>query len=692
MAKRATLARLMQTLATEPTPPVGALREDGSLDPAHAEALSEELAIALYEQMVLARELDERLIALQREGRIGSHASAIGEEAAIVGAAAAMRDEDWVFLTSREMAAAMWRGAPLFACAHHVFGTARSAGKGRSSHVPPFWKAARVASVSPLSGTQIPHAVGVAWAARLRKDDVAALVFFGEGATSSGDLHPARNVAGGTRAPVIAVCRNNGWATSTPASRQTASAGFAIKAVGYGLRGVCVDGADVVAVLSVVRAARLRAAAGEGGTLIEAVTTPRQDREAVLGPSGWSDRDPIARMRASPRVARLDEPRERRAARRRAARGRRRGALRGRRRGGALEGIDVRGRVRGAALASSRAARRGRQGSIGSEIVTQKTMVQAINDALRLEMRRDDRVVVLGEDVGKVGGVFRVTQGLWDEFGDDRVVDTPLSEAGIMGCAIGMALYGLVPVPEIQFADFIYPAYDQIVSELAKLRWRSGGEYPAKLVVRTPVGGGIRGGLYHSQSPESLFIHIAGLKVVCPSTPHDAKGLLLASIRDPDPVLFFEPKRIYRAAKGDVPEGDYTVPLGQAAIVRAGTDVTVLAWGAMLYEAVAAADEAQKQGVECEILDLRTLWPVDIDAILASVKKTGRLVVVHEAPKTCGFGAELVTLVTERAFVHLEAPPVRVCGFDTPFPYSLEMEYLPLAHRILPALVETAQF
>jgi 2-oxoisovalerate dehydrogenase E1 component beta subunit len=308
-------------------------------------------------------------------------------------------------------------------------------------------------------------------------------------------------------------------------------------------------------------------------------------------------------------------------------------------------------------------------------------------------MRRDERVVVLGEDVGKVGGVFRVTQGLWDEFGDDRVVDTPLSEAGIVGTAIGMALYGLVPVPEIQFADFIYPAYDQIVSELAKLRWRSGGEYPAKIVVRTPVGGGIRGGLYHSQSPESLFIHVAGLKVVCPSNPHDAKGLLLSAIRDPDPVLFFEPKRIYRAAKGEVPEGDYTVPLGRAAILREGTDVTLLAWGAMLYEAVAAADEARdSRGISCEILDLRTLWPVDIESIIASVEKTGRVVVVHEAPRTCGFGAELLALISERAFLHLEAPPARVCGYDTPFPYALEMDYLPLASRILPAIIQTADY
>jgi pyruvate dehydrogenase E1 component beta subunit len=322
----------------------------------------------------------------------------------------------------------------------------------------------------------------------------------------------------------------------------------------------------------------------------------------------------------------------------------------------------------------------------------QMNMVQAINDALRLEMRRDSRVVVLGEDVGKVGGVFRVTQGLFDEFGDDRVIDTPLSEGGIIGAAIGMALYGLVPVPEIQFSDFIFPAYDQIVSELAKYRYRSGGEYPAKLVIRTPVGGGIRGGHYHSQHPESLFIHVAGLKVVCPSNPADAKGLLLASIRDPDPVLFFEPKRIYRAAKGEVPEGDYTVPIGKASVVREGKHVTVIVWGAMLYEALEAANQAAAQGIETEIIDLRTLWPIDIDTIINSVKKTGRVVVVHEAPKSCGLGSEIVALINEKAFLHLEAPPKRVTGYDTPFPYTLEMEYLPLAHRILPAIVETARY
>ncbi|HOU92986.1 MAG TPA: alpha-ketoacid dehydrogenase subunit beta [Polyangiaceae bacterium] len=321
----------------------------------------------------------------------------------------------------------------------------------------------------------------------------------------------------------------------------------------------------------------------------------------------------------------------------------------------------------------------------------QMNMVQALNDALRVALGRDDRVVVLGEDVGRIGGVFRVTAGLMDEFGEDRVVDTPLNEGGIVGAAIGMALYGLSPIAEIQFGDYIWPAYDQIVNELAKYRYRSGGEYSASLVIRAPVGGGIRGGHYHSQHPEAPFIHVPGLKVVCPATPHDAKGLLLASIRDPDPVIFLEPKRLYRAAKGEVPEGHYTVPLESARVVRSGADVTVVVYGAMLYEALDAAEKASAEGVECTVIDLRTLWPVDIETLLESVRATGRLVVVHEAPRTCGFGAELVSLVTERAFYSLEAPPVRVTGFDTPFPYSLEMEYLPLSHRILPAVLEVAR-
>jgi len=324
--------------------------------------------------------------------------------------------------------------------------------------------------------------------------------------------------------------------------------------------------------------------------------------------------------------------------------------------------------------------------------MTEMNLVQAINSALRGALREHENVLLMGEDIGTLGGVFRVTQGLREEFGPDRVLDTPLSETGILGTAIGMALHGLRPVSEIQFADFIYPGFDQLVSEAAKYRYRTAGEFHVPMVVRTPYGGGIRGGQYHSQSPEALFIHTPGLKVVCPSNPYDAKGLLLEAIEDDDPVLFFEPKRVYRAVKMDVPETTYRVPLGEAKVVRAGEQVTCLAWGAMLYEAFTAAEEVSKEGVDVEVIDLRTLWPLDIETITSSVKKTGRVVIVHEAPRTCGFGGELVALITERAFVHLEAPPVRVTGWDTPFPLTHEREYLPLAHRIAPALLETARY
>lgn len=320
------------------------------------------------------------------------------------------------------------------------------------------------------------------------------------------------------------------------------------------------------------------------------------------------------------------------------------------------------------------------------------TLVQAVNDALQTEMRRNPHVVVLGEDVGKVGGVFRATDGLYHEFGAERVIDTPLCENGIVGTAIGMALYGLRPVAEIQFMDFIFPAYDQIVSELAKFRWRSGGQYACPVVIRTPYGGGIKGGLYHSQSTEAYFCHTPGLKVVVPSTPSDTKGLLISAMRDEDPVLFLEPKRIYRSLKEEVPDGDYTVPIGPARRAREGRDVSVFAYGAMVHTVLEAAEQALGEGIDCEVIDLRTLLPFDHDAVLNSVAKTGRAVIVHEAPKTCGFGAEIAATIAEEAIDCLKAPILRVTGFDTPFPYTLENVYLPDTQKILDAVKRVALY
>lgn len=326
-------------------------------------------------------------------------------------------------------------------------------------------------------------------------------------------------------------------------------------------------------------------------------------------------------------------------------------------------------------------------------------MVQAINSALRVMLERDDRVLVFGEDVGYFGGVFRATAGLQKAFGPERVFDTPIAEGGIVGVAVGMSVYGLRPVAEIQFADYIYPAMDQLVSEAARLRYRSGGEFTAPMTVRAPCGGGVFGGQTHSQSPESLFTHVCGLKTVMPSTPYDAKGLLIAAIEDDDPVIFLEPKRIYNGPfdghhdrtmvpwskhpASDVPEGHYSISLGKASIVRPGNAVTILTYGTMVHVSLAAVAEAQ---IDAEVIDLRSLLPLDEEAIVESVNRTGRCVIVHEATRTSGFGAELAALVQEKCLWYLEAPIERVTGWDTPYPHTLEWDYFPGPERVIAAL------
>ena len=333
-----------------------------------------------------------------------------------------------------------------------------------------------------------------------------------------------------------------------------------------------------------------------------------------------------------------------------------------------------------------------------------RNMIEAIRDAMDVMMDRDEDVVVFGEDVGFFGGVFRCTQGLQAKYGASRCFDAPISELGIVGAAVGMAAYGVKPCVEIQFADYMYPAYDQIVSEAARLRYRSNGDFTCPMVVRMPTGGGIFGGQTHSQSPEALFTHVAGLKTVVPSNPRDAKGLLISAIEDPDPVIFLEPKRLYNGPfdghhdrpvtpwskheLGEVDDGHYTTPLGSAAIRRPGADVTVLAYGTMVHVAEAAAAET---GVDAEVIDLRTLIPLDLETVEASVRKTGRCVIVHEATLTSGFGAELAALVQENCFYSLETPIRRVTGWDTPYPHAQEWDYFPGPARIGSALLEAME-
>jgi pyruvate dehydrogenase E1 component beta subunit len=320
------------------------------------------------------------------------------------------------------------------------------------------------------------------------------------------------------------------------------------------------------------------------------------------------------------------------------------------------------------------------------------TLVQAVRDGLHDEMAEDDDVLVMGEDVGKNGGVFRATEGLYEEFGDQRVIDTPLAESGIIGTAVGMAAYGLKPVPEIQFSGFMYPGFDQIVSHMARLRTRSRGRFTCPMVLRAPMGGGIRAPEHHSESKEAFYVHEAGLKVAMPSTPYDAKGMLISAIRDPDPVIFMEPKKIYRAFREEVPDDPYEVELGEAAVRREGTDISVFTWGAMTRPTIEAAENLDGE-IDVEVVDLRTLSPLDIDSVVESFKKTGRAAVVHEAPQTAGVGAEITATIQEEALLYQEAPVERITGFDVPFPLAaLEDYYLPEPERVESGIRDAVDF
>jgi len=322
------------------------------------------------------------------------------------------------------------------------------------------------------------------------------------------------------------------------------------------------------------------------------------------------------------------------------------------------------------------------------------TILQALNEAMDQKMNEESRVLLLGQDIGTNGGVFRATDGLLDKYGPDRVIDTPLAESAIIGSAIGMAIGGMIPVAEIQFLAFIYPAYEQIASHAARMRYRTRGQHHVPLVVRVPYGAGIRGPEMHSESVETLFTHMPGVKVVVPSTPYDAKGLLLAAIDDPDPVIFLEPARIYRAFKEIVPEAMYRIPLGKANVVREGRDVSIFAWGAMMRVALQAAEEIERtKGWSCDVVDLRTIYPLDRDAILASVRKTGRALVVHEGHKTTGLGAEIIAMINDEALLHLKAPVKRVTGYDVPVPqFAIEDDYMPTDERVVEGITETMQF
>jgi 2-oxoisovalerate dehydrogenase E1 component len=692
------------------------LDEQGQADAALAPALDDQTLIKLYEAMMLAREADGRMLKLQRQGRLGTFPPCTGQEAIACGATLAMRPTDWFVGAYRELGGRLMRGEPLETILAYYNGFEEG------NTLPP---EKRTLPPAVILASQLPHAVGIGHAMQLLKEQETAVVtFFGDGATSEGDFHEALNFAGVWQVPMVFICQNNHWAISVPRRAQTHSETIAQKAIAYGMRGIQVDGNDVLAVYRATHEALERARRGEGPTLIEALTyrlmmhTTADDPSKYRGEEevqAWWKKEPLIRYRAyleQKGIWNADQQ----------------------------AGLEVRIKEQvEAAVKSFESSTEHRvdapfdhifgtpspeivaqhaeflarvsQGSLAGQTAritgggplvpppltgstTKLNMVQALNLALAQEMKEDPRVVLLGEDVGRDGGVFRVTDGLIDTFGESRVMDTPLAESAIIGTSIGMALAGLRPVAEMQFSGFSYLMFPQLEGNASRYRQRTMGVWNVPLVVRMPYGAGVRALEHHSESREATYAHLPGVKVVIPSGPRNARALLVAAIRDPDPVVFMEPKRSYRAFREDVPEAEEVMELGRAQVVQEGTDLTVVAWGAMMRPTLQAVQQLEAQhGARIEIIDLLTIAPLDGQTIVESVRKTGRCVIVQEAPRNLGVASEIIARINDRALLYLEAPVKRVTGYDMVMPYfGREASYIPDVTQVEQAMIETLDF
>ncbi len=663
----------------------------------------------MHRLMVLSRELDRRMTALQRQGRIGTYAPLAGQEAVQIGSAMALATHDFVFPSYREHGVQIARGLPLEVILAYWRGMPNAD-----------WDVLRhrMGITTVPIASQLPHAVGYSYITDLREEGAVTVVYFGDGATSEADFHSGMNFAGVWNTPTVFLCANNGYAISVPYRKQTASATIAQKAVAYGFEGVRVDGMDPLAVFVATETAVERARAGGGPTLIEAVTYRYGPHATADDPTRyrsdteveeWRAKDPIDRLRRHlEAIGEWDETVGEKVAMEvadmveaaitdieaRPVPSRDESVRHG------FSRIPVHVVDQLNAMERSKGERETGFGAneLWPDGVDQLpagptrswTMAEALTAALDTAMAADAEMIILGEDVGVSGGVFRITEGLWARYGDKRVIDTPLNESGIVGTAIGMAIAGATVVAEIQFDGFVYPAFDQIVSHLGRFRYRTRGHVSVPVVVRFPNGAGIGAHEHHCDSPEAYFVHAPGLVVICPSTPIDAKGLLAAAIESDDPVIFLEPKVLYRAGRQDVPTDHYTLPIGRACIRREGDDLTLVTYGGMVPEALEAAERAASNGISAEVIDLRTLFPWDRETVLASVEKTGRLLCVQEPQGSCGVAAEVAATVAELAMYSLEAPIRRVTGFDVPWPqFFIEGHALVDADRILLGITET---
>lgn len=641
--------------------------------------LSDEQIVTMYRTMLEARRLDDRMWALNRQGRAPFVVSSSGHEGAQIASVMALDpDTDWCLPYYRDVGVVLgWGFRPLDIFLGVFSRRADPTSGGRQ--MPNHWsqRERRMFTHSSPIATQYPHAAGIAYAIQKNGSSGVVAVYGGEGSTSEGDWHEAMNFAGIHRLPLVVVIENNQYAISVPVAEEVAGQ-VADRALGYGMHGVAVDGNDPLAMYAIAREAVARARSGEGPTLIEAKTyryyahTSDDDdklyrtREEV---ESWRRKDPLILLKQYLIEARLMSE--------------------------ALEEqieteigeelAEAVKRAESAPIADDPTAHVYALPITPTVPITTVTVepegeevnvVTAINQALHEMMSAHPEAVIFGEDVADPkGGAFKATKGITEAFGKDRCFNTPLAESLIIGIGVGMAAAGKIPIPEIQFADFIHPAFDQILSEVARIHYRTNGDWQCPMVIRAPYGGGIHGALYHSQSIEAFYAHIPGLKVVIPSTPADAKGLLVSSVEDPDPVLFLEPKKLYRLVKGPYPAGNYRVPLGQAAIRRNGTDLTIVAYGAMAYFSVEAAALLAEQGVSAEVIDLRSIKPLDWPTVEASLAKTGRLLIVHEDNEFVGFGAEIAAQAADKAFELLDAPVRRYATPDVPaFPFATELE------------------
>jgi len=643
----------------------------------------------LYRQLLLPRLVEEKMLLLLRQGKLSKWFSGMGQEAIAVGVASALAADDWILPMHRNLGVFTVRGVPLPALFRQLFGKEGGFTKGRdrSFHFGILDK--RIVGMISHLGAMLPVADGLALAARLKGTKQVAAAFTGDGATSEGDFHEAVNLAAVWKLPVIFVIENNQYGLSTPVAEQYACRELADKGIGYGIPGMAVDGNDVLAVRRAVERAADRARHGDGPSLLEFKTFRMRGHEEASGTAyvpptlfaEWGSKDPVARLERMLFDGGLLTQAEAEAER---------GALKATIDAAVEDALAAPAPVSTAEreLADVFAAgTRGGPSAAEPEMAgaPERRYVDAVSDGLREVMRSDPRVVLLGQDIAEYGGVFKVTEGFAEEFGKARVRNTPIIESGAVGAALGLALDGFVPMVEMQFGDFITCGFNQVVNNLAKTHYRWGA--PVPVVLRVPVGGGVGAGPFHSQNVEAWFTQVAGLKVVAPATPYDAKGLLIAAFADGNPVLYLEHKFLYRSAKGPVPQAAYSVPLGRARVARSGRHATVVTYGVGVTWGLEAAEALAAEGREIEVLDLRTLVPWDVEAVLDSARRTGRVLVLHEAPLSGGYGAEVAAVLAREAFEWLDAPVARLGGLDIPIPFSkaLEEVFMPKG-RLLPAL------